>query len=74
MSGQNAPYYDDFDPSKNYKRILFNPAVAIQARELTQSQTALQYPMASFGSSMFTDGQPISGAKITYTYKQPVIS
>lgn len=73
MSGQNAPYYDDFDPSKNYKRILFNPAVAIQARELTQSQTALQYQMASFGSYMFTDGQPISGAKITYTYKQPVM-
>ena len=36
------PYYDDFDPSKNFHRILFKPGYAIQARELTQSQTILQ--------------------------------
>ena len=30
------PYYDDFDESKNYHRVLFKPAVALQARELTK--------------------------------------
>ena len=36
------PYYDDFDPNNNYHRILFRPGRAVQARELTQSQTILQ--------------------------------
>ena len=31
------PWYDDFDPTKNYHRILFKPGFAVQARELTQS-------------------------------------
>ena len=29
-----APYYDDFDETKNYHRILFRPGHAVQAREL----------------------------------------
>ena len=35
------PYYDDFDEDKNFKRILFRPGYAVQARELTQLQTIL---------------------------------
>jgi hypothetical protein len=42
------PYYDDFDPSKNYHRILFKPGYAVQARELTQSQTILQDQVTKF--------------------------
>ena len=37
-----APYYDDFSEDKNFHRILFRPAYAVQARELTQLQTILQ--------------------------------
>ena len=37
-----SPYYDDFTESKNFHRILFRPAFAVQARELTQSQTLVQ--------------------------------
>ena len=37
-----TPYYDDFDESKNFQRILFRPGYAVQARELTQIQTILQ--------------------------------
>jgi hypothetical protein len=33
------PYYDDYDESKNFHRILFKPGLAVQARELTQLQT-----------------------------------
>ena len=36
------PYYDDFDPSKNFHRVLYRPGYAVQARELTQSQTIMQ--------------------------------
>ena len=31
------PWYDDFDETKNYHRILFRPGRAVQARELTQA-------------------------------------
>jgi hypothetical protein len=34
-----VPYYDDFDETNNYYRILFRPATAVQARELTQMQS-----------------------------------
>ena len=42
------PYYDDFDVTKNYHRILFKPGYSVQARELTQSQTILQNQITSF--------------------------
>ena len=36
------PYYDDFDETKNYLRLLFKPGQSVQARELTQIQSLLQ--------------------------------
>ena len=36
------PYFDDFNESKNYKRVLFKPGTSIQARELTTLQSILQ--------------------------------
>ena len=29
------PYYDDYDSSKNFHRVMFRPAYSVQARELT---------------------------------------
>lgn len=60
-----SPYYDDFDPTKNYHRILFKPGVAVQARELTQSQTILQNQISNFANHIFTQNTPVSGAKVT---------
>ena len=51
-----APYYDDFDTSKNYVKSLFRPGFAIQARELTQLQSALQNQVARFGEHIFKEG------------------
>ena len=36
------PYYDDYDETKNFHRILFRPGLAVQARELTQMQSIMQ--------------------------------
>ena len=33
-----SPYYDDFDEDKGFHRLLFRPARAVQARELTQTE------------------------------------
>ena len=60
-----SPYYDDFDPKKNYYRTLFKPGYAVQARELTQLQTTLQDQISKFGNGVFADGSKISGGNIT---------
>jgi len=59
------PYYDDFDPTKNFHRILFKPGYAVQARELTQAQTILQDQISKFGNGVFQDGSKVSGGNIT---------
>ena len=59
------PYYDDFDPSKNFHRILFKPGYAVQARELTQSQTLLQSQISKFADNIFTQNTPVTGGKVT---------
>ncbi len=59
------PYYDDFDVTKNYHRILFKPGYSVQARELTQSQTILQNQITSFADAIFAQNTPVSGGKIT---------
>ena len=58
------PYYDDFDPTKNFHRILFKPGYAVQARELTQAQTILQDQIQKFGNGIYQDGSKVTGANI----------
>ena len=60
-----APYYDDFDETKNYHRIQFRPGHAVQARELTQLQTALQSQLDKLGQYNFKDGSRVVGGKVT---------
>ena len=59
------PYYDDFDKTKNYLKILFKPGFAVQARELTQLQTALQTQIERFGDHVFKNGTPVLGSGLT---------
>ena len=51
-----SPYYDDFDDTDNFHRTLFRPGFAIQARELTQLQSALQDQIEKHGSHVFKEG------------------
>ena len=51
-----SPYYDDFSSAKDFHRILFRPAFAVQARELTQSQTILQTQLERVGDHLFKQG------------------
>jgi len=60
-----TPYYDDFDEAKNYYRILFKPGYGIQARELTQLQTALQKQIELVGAHSFKNGSKVLGGDIT---------
>ena len=60
------PYYDDFDENKNFHRVLFKPAVAVQARELTQLQTILQNQIERFGNNILKEGTIISGCRFVF--------
>ena len=61
-----SPYYDDFSESKSFHRILFRPAFAVQARELTQSQTILQNQIEKMGNHIFEGGARMIPGEITY--------
>ena len=51
-----SPYYDNYDESKQFYRILYKPGYAVQARELTQMQTIIQKQIERFGKHIFKDG------------------
>lgn len=60
-----APYFDDFDVEKQFYKILFKPAYAVQARELTQLQTILQNQVEQFGDNIYQEGTVIKGCNFT---------
>jgi len=49
----STPYFDDFEESKNYKKVLFKPGVSLQARELTTLQSALQNQIQIYPKTLF---------------------
>lgn len=60
------PYFDDYDPDKQFNRVLFKPSVAVQARELTQLQTILQEQIRRFGNNVYKEGTVIDGCAFTF--------
>ncbi len=65
LNFNTAPYFDDFDESKGFLKVLFRPGYAVQARELTQSQDILQNQISRFGSFVFKSGSPVLGGQVT---------
>lgn len=64
MSNYNIdPYFDDFDKTKNYVKVLFKPGVPVQARELTQMQTAIQEQIKSIGGFLFKNESLVLGGE-----------
>ena len=60
-----SPYFDDFSEAKNFHRILFRPAFAVQARELTQSQSIVQNQIERFGDHMFKQGAMVIPGQVS---------
>ena len=60
-----SPYYDDFAESKKFHRILFRPAFAVQARELTQSQTILQNQVERVSDHLFKQGAMVIHGQVS---------
>lgn len=60
------PYFDDYDVQKNFYRVLYRPAAAVQARELNQMQTILQDQIDKFGRHIFKEGSVVEGCAFTF--------
>lgn len=60
-----APFFDDFKEENNFVRTLFRPGFAIQARELTQLQSALQNQIERHGNHIFKDGSMVIPGQIS---------
>ena len=62
-----SPYYDDFDKTDNFNKVLFRPGFAVQARELTTLQSILQDQIESHGSHTFKEGTVVIPGQISYS-------
>ena len=54
-----APYFDDFEASNDFHKVLFKPGYPVQARELTTLQSILQNQIEKFGQHFFKDGAKV---------------
>ncbi len=61
-----SPYYDDFDPGKNFHRVLFKPGYPVQSRELSNLQSILQDQVEKFGSHFFKEGSSVNRGQTWY--------
>lgn len=61
-----TPYFDDFNESKQFLRVLFRPGYAVQARELTQLQTILQNQISRFGDHFFKNGAMVVPGEVNF--------
>lgn len=53
------PYWDNYEETNNFYRVLFKPGYPVQARELTQLQTILQNQIARHGNHIFKEGSMV---------------
>ena len=61
-----APYYDDFSESKKFHRVMYRPAFAVQARELTTQQSIQQNQLEKLGDSIYRHGAMVIPGEATY--------
>jgi hypothetical protein len=69
-----GPYFDDFDPAKNFYRVLFKPGVAVQNRELNQLQSILQHQISSMGNHLFKKNSIVIPGGISINTAADIVS
>jgi hypothetical protein len=68
-----SPYFDDFDRSKNYQKVLFKPGYSVQTRELNTIQSILQNQIERFGQHVFKDGSVIIPGNVGYNLQYDAV-
>ena len=62
-----APYYNDFDASKNDMAVLYRPGRAVQGRELNVDRSITQHQIERFASHIFKNGSRVTGGRAAIT-------
>jgi len=60
-----SPYFDDFSEDKKFHRVMYRPAFAVQARELTTQQSIAQNQIEKLGDHMFKNGAMVIPGETT---------
>jgi len=67
------PYWDDYDETKGFHRVLFKPGVAVQAREMNQLQSILQKQVERFGDNILIEGTIVKDCQFTFLRPFPYV-
>ena len=68
------PFFDDYDASKNYHRVLFKPGRSIQVRELQQIQDYCIDQHDRIGRHLFQEGSVVIPGGINSIYPQDTVT
>lgn len=69
MDLNKNPYYDDFDETKNYLKVLFKAGLPVQGRELNVIQSLLQNQIGVFADHVFKNGSKVSNCRTSIVYR-----
>jgi hypothetical protein len=69
LNFNTEPYNDDYNEDNKFYRVLFRPAFAVQARELTQLQTILQKQVSRNGDSLYKQGAMVIPGQVSIDTK-----
>ncbi len=61
-----TPYFDDFDATDNFYKVLFKPGFPVQARELNNLQSIFQNQIENFADHFFKDGSVVIPGAVSY--------
>jgi len=68
-----APYYDDFDPNKNFYKVLYKAGYPIQARELTTQQSITADQIEQIASRILTEGDNVVPGETSFRSPVPYV-
>ena len=68
------PYYDNYNETDQFYRIMFKPGYAVQTRELNQLQSIIQKQIEVTGKWLFKDGSMVLGGESSIDCKASYVT
>ena len=68
------PYYDNYNETDKFYRIMFKPGYAVQTRELNQLQSIIQKQIEVTGKWLFKDGSMVLGGESSIDTKASYVT